>query len=166
MSHPLCLLQTHCRVASPVRWMRRASEVAQLARRLLRRRSLRRREVLHAWALLTDLLTDGAARGDIGKHGPAPRIHETPGRRHSPSFAITRRHGTHNPKVAGCKSRPSTNETRSQPKSTPHRPLSEKCIQSLREFQLPPQPQPMSEKASVTTSPSTIIPGRTSSRSK
>ena len=88
VTFPLCLLQTRCRVASPARWMRRVSEAAQLARHLRRRRLLRRREVLHVWALLTDLLTDGAARGDIGKHGLAPRIHETPGRRHSSVSAV------------------------------------------------------------------------------
>jgi len=45
-----------------------------------------------------------------------------------------------------------------------HRPLREKCIQSLRLFQLPPQLHPASANASVTTSPSTIMPGRTLSR--
>ena len=44
-------------------------------------------------------------------------------------------------------------------------PLSEKCIQSLSELQFPPQPQPISAKDSVATSPGMIIPTRTSSRS-
>jgi len=46
-----------------------------------------------------------------------------------------------------------------------YRPEEEKCIQSLSVFQLPPHSQPISAKASTTTSPAKIIPRRTSSRS-
>ena len=92
MRFPLCLLQTRCRVASPARWRRRASEAARLGRYLPSRRLLHRREVLASWALLTDLLTYRRARGDICKHGLAPRIHETlvdGTLRHSPSLTDT-----------------------------------------------------------------------------
>jgi len=47
----------------------------------------------------------------------------------------------------------------------PQSPVAEKCIVSIGAVNVAPQVQPMSAKASVTTSPSTIIPGRRHERS-
>ena len=46
-----------------------------------------------------------------------------------------------------------------------HPPEAEKCIQSLRVFQLPPQAQPISANEVTTMSPASIMPGRMSERS-
>ena len=63
-----------------------------------------------------------------------------------------------------CEFRSSSDDPNVRAESRLQCPLREKCIQSSRLFQFPPQPQPIPVNASVTTSPRTIISGRRSMR--